>query len=138
MDDNSWNQTWILVGAHPIRIPKTPVPLDLYVVQRGRRLHTVLQGEVVKVTYLESTGDKELREIGTFPIRAADRIGGDIEFEGSKCHFELILSDLGPRGLVLSGLFCPPKPHGPLGEEGAIGGFTAEAQGGDPEGDRGA
>lgn len=138
---SQWDdKVWTLIGAHPVHLHPThrATPIEVLVVQRGHQLATNVVDGKVKVDSLDSSGEL-IRELGRFDIVNDRTIHCQTKIDGVVCCIELTIANLRRSGgwALLTGLICPDKkPNAGGGEEGAVGGFSAEVQGG-YEGDSG-
>jgi hypothetical protein len=130
------DQVWTLTGAHPVELPLSgrKIPLPFLVVQRGQRLYTrEIADHKIQVDLLDSAGSL-LGTLGIFDVQDDRSIQCCRKIEGTLCYLELTLTCFHRTGPLLTGVVCPVEVNPPTGdEEGAIGGFSAEAQGGNPD-----
>lgn len=131
-----WNdQVWTLTGAHPVELPfaGNKALLPFLVVQRGHRLLTrEIAGKKIQVDIQDSVGSP-LGTLGVFDIQDDRSIQCCRKIEGTLCVVELTVTTFLRNGPLLTGVVCPAAIDPPSGEEGAIGGFSAEVQGGNPD-----
>jgi hypothetical protein len=130
------DQVWILTGAHPVELLLSGRrrPLPFLVVQRGQCLHTKeVEDKKIQVDVLDSAGSL-LSTLGIFDVQDDRSIQCCRKIEGTLCYLELTLTCFHRTGPLLTGVVCPVEVNPPTGgDEGAIGGFSAEAQGGNPD-----
>lgn len=129
------DQVWTLTGAHPVELPfaGSKILLPFLVVQRGHRLLTrEIEDKKIQVDIQDSVG-LPLGTLGVFDIQDDRSIQCCRKIEGTLCYIELTVTLFRRNGPLLTGVVCPAGIDPTGGDEGAIGGFSAETQGGNPD-----